>query len=243
MKNNIFPLLLLSFLCNTTNATEVPYTNEFSTKADDVSVTVRTLIDTRSSSSVTKRYYPLEVEIKNNGAVDYYLSQENFSLPVTSLQKVSKHNRARFSLAKPIRVILTGFVAGFGIGFFGAFLGFNALHVAWHLKHAAFSVAWHFNHKALQVAWYTGVVAGSTLAFFGAAKNLQEDIKAQYENKDCYKERGGLYPNACDLETALIIPAHTSVKKVLYVRKSKYKYQTKYRPQFNIALEKVAPNN
>ena len=212
-------LVICGMLCSVTSShAQLSYSSEFSSKANSATVTVRTIADDVSSPSIKKRYQPIEVEIQNTSAEDVSISKGSFGLPVTSLHKVARKGRG-LSLRKLPRGILIGFLVGFGIGFGGVMLNAGSFKTF---------------GAALRAAWQTGIKLGPIMALFGAAKNIKADTEVQYGNKNYEKDQKVLIANAGDLEVPLVVPANTTVKRVFYIRKSKYK------PKFDIALTKVA---
>lgn len=224
MKKAIYTALLISY-ASSMSAGQLAYSNESKTEQGDATITVRTLTKNEHplvSKRLMKYYQPLEVEIKNSGPGNYVLDKEGFSLPITKRKRVASKYTNRLSpkhflagiLLTPLLVITTSiaFLMAIGPGASPLFIllvgGIGGMQV----------IAPTITITIVAAVVATGIGIRS---FRSRSKNKEDKIAF-------------LSSHACDLEKPLNIPAHSTVKKVFYVPKSKYK------AQFDIALKKVA---
>ncbi len=217
MKKHLVIALILSLAGTGAHAEQLAYANETTTNQDGVSITVRTLTTNRNplvSKKITQKYQPLELEIKNEGPNSYFLTKESFGLPVAKLKSVAKKYTAKPSLKYP----LLGASIGSGIGVAYAF--------------AAYSGHGEFGAIVLPLSAAVGVFYGILVGGF-----LMFAVFFHSQRKNAKNKKALLASNACDLGTPLHIPANTTIKKIVYVPKRKFK------PEFTIALEKSPQTN
>ena len=215
----LFALLLTGvFTSSTSNCTQLAYANEVHKQSEGITTTVRTLTKSKDplvSKNLMRYYQPLEIEIKNDNRDDYVLTQESFGLPVTKLKCVARKYRTLPSPKYPLVGMAIGALV-LGGGFFIVLLPTGTGQIS-NLFACSFLMV------------IAGGIYGTFSGIIGEIVRLFRSKKKNNRLKNSLLTSG-----AVDLEKPLMVPANTAVKKIVYIRKSKFN------PQFNITLGKAS---